>query len=253
MRVAVILPIVALLGIGGVALTLSSCGGDSSNNTVATSATPVAAASPPAGKQWVDVVEKTAEGGYRMGNPDAPIKLVEYGSRSCPHCKRFAEESGPLRDKYVASGQVSYEFRDYLVHPQIDIGASLLGQCVAPDAFFPILDAMFASQDNMLNRVQSLTPEQQQPLANMTPQQAAAWWAQTAGYREFMMQHGMPGPKADACLADGAKMAEITKVNQKAIDELSVQGTPTFFINGAKAEAGEWAQLEPLLRGAGAR
>jgi protein-disulfide isomerase len=41
------------------------------------------------------VVAKTPEGGYvRMGNPNAPIKLVEYGSRQLPPLRpSFANES----------------------------------------------------------------------------------------------------------------------------------------------------------------
>ena len=48
---------------------------------------PVAAVAPPAGKAWVDVIAKTADGaGVVMGNPNAAVKIVEYGSLSCPHC-----------------------------------------------------------------------------------------------------------------------------------------------------------------------
>ena len=55
----------------------------------------------------------TPEGGFRMGNPAAPIKLVEYGSLACPHCRHF-EETGykPLLQTYVRTGRVSYEFRN---------------------------------------------------------------------------------------------------------------------------------------------
>ncbi len=252
MRVAHVLPIVALAALGGVALTLSSCGGGDTNNTVATSPTAVPTAAPPAGKQWVDVIAKTEDGGFVMGNPAAPIKLIEYGSRSCPHCKRFSEESGPMREKYVASGQVSYEFRDFLIHPQ-DAAASLLGQCVPTEAYFTILDGMFAAQDASYKRLEALPGNYQQILAGMNPQQAAAWWADQAGYREFMMQHGVPGPKIDACLKDSAVYTSLTKLNEKATGELGVQGTPTFFINGNKADASDWATLEPILRNAGAR
>jgi protein-disulfide isomerase len=252
MRVAHVLPIAALIALGGAALTLSSCGPDNANNTVAVSPTAVPTTAPPAGKQWVDVVAKTEDGGFLMGNPAAPIKLVEYGSRSCPHCKRFSEESGPLRDKYVASGQVSYEFRDFLIHPQ-DGAASLLGQCVPAEAYFTILDGMFAAQDASYKRLEALPGNYQQILAGMTPQQAAAWWADQAGYREFMMQHGVPSAKVDTCLNDKAVLGSLSKLNEKATGELGVNGTPTFFINGNKTDASDWAMLEPLLRNAGAR
>ena len=120
-------------------------------------ATPVAKASPPAGKQWVDVVAKTPEGGFRQGNPDAPIKLVEYGSRTCPTCGRFAAEGvEPLRAQFISTGQVSYEFRDFPLHGAPDFALALLNQCVGADAFFPMLDRMFANQSNFLDKQQKL-------------------------------------------------------------------------------------------------
>ena len=63
-------------------LALAACGGGNGDaNSSAPAASPVAAVPAPAGKDWTQVVSKTAEG-YVMGNPDAPIKLVEYGSPS---------------------------------------------------------------------------------------------------------------------------------------------------------------------------
>jgi hypothetical protein len=61
--------------------------------------------SAPAGKDWTQVVSKTGEG-FVMGNPNAPIKLVEYGSRLCPACGAFAREGyEPLTNDYVKSGR----------------------------------------------------------------------------------------------------------------------------------------------------
>jgi protein-disulfide isomerase len=44
------------------------------------------------GKAWSDVIVPTAEGGLVMGNPNAPVKMVEYGSLSCPHCAKLAQD-----------------------------------------------------------------------------------------------------------------------------------------------------------------
>ena len=49
-----------------------------------------AAVEAPAGQQWFDVVATTPEGGWLVGNPNAPVKLVEYGSVTCPACAAFA-------------------------------------------------------------------------------------------------------------------------------------------------------------------
>ena len=86
-------------------------------NAVAPAPSPAAnvAATAPGGRDWANVVTRTAETGYRMGNPVAPVQLVEFGSRTCPHCAAFAASGmQPLVDKYVRTGKVSYEFRDWL-------------------------------------------------------------------------------------------------------------------------------------------
>ena len=43
-----------------------------------------------AGRDWSAVVNRTTAGGFIMGNPDAKVKLVEYGSMTCPHCARVS-------------------------------------------------------------------------------------------------------------------------------------------------------------------
>ena len=60
------------------------------------------AAKAPQAHDWTRIVAMTAEGGFRMGNPAAPVKLIEYGSLACPHCRHF-EETGykPLLQTYV--------------------------------------------------------------------------------------------------------------------------------------------------------
>src|SRR5687768_3218644 len=69
------------------------------------SSAPIAQATavkPPKGGDWQQVVAQTPAGGFVMGNPDAAVKLIEYGSMTCPHCAEF-DETGvqPLIDKYV--------------------------------------------------------------------------------------------------------------------------------------------------------
>ena len=130
------------------ALTLAGCSnGDSGGNAGATAASaPVAAKAAPAGQSWTDTVVKTAEG-YRVGNPDAPVKVIEYGSRLCPTCGAFAREGyEPLMKNYVNTGKVSLEFREFLVHGAPDLPPSLLGTCVPPATFFPLLEAMYVNQ-----------------------------------------------------------------------------------------------------------
>ena len=130
-------------------LALAGCGSNGSAPTG--NAAPAKSVAAPAGKAWVDVVSQTPEGGYVQGNPNAPVKLIEYGSRACPVCGRFAAEGvEPLRKGPIAEGKLSYEFREYPVHGALDLAPIALGQCVAPSAFFPLLDQMFANQQTLL-------------------------------------------------------------------------------------------------------
>ena len=53
-------------------------------------AAPAAAQAPAvANVDWSQRVATTPEGGFRMGNPDAPVKLVEFLSLTCSHCATF--------------------------------------------------------------------------------------------------------------------------------------------------------------------
>jgi protein-disulfide isomerase len=242
MRVAaILLPLILLAGCGG---------GDGNNSTIETSATALPVIAPPAGKAWVDVVAKTAEG-YVQGNPQAPVKLVEYGSRTCPVCGHFANTAvEPLREKYISTGRVSYEYREFWVHPQ-DAAPTLLGNCVSDEAFFPVLDAMFAKQTELNANAEqvyaqvSALPQQQRPLA----------WAEGLGYLDLAKTLGVPEPKARQCLSDPAMLKTFTDRIEKAATEKGVSGTPTFFINDQQApeRTVSWEQVEPLLRAAGAR
>ncbi|WP_426264013.1 thioredoxin domain-containing protein [Sphingomonas sp. PWP1-2] len=231
----------------------NSAGGTTSGGTVAGTST--AAVTPSAaGQKWIDTVVKTPEGGYRMGNPDAAIKVVEYGSRTCPTCGAFGQTGQkPLTDNYVSTGKVSYEFRDYLVHGQPDFAPSLLGRCVGTATFFPLLEAMYVAQPQFEAKLadQAATTALQTQLQGKTPNEAAAAWGDYLGYVEFVKQRGIPEAKARACIADKAALDEIIGMMSKG-DGAAVTGTPTFIINGAKVDGVTWADVEAALKRAGA-
>ena len=234
------------------AVSLASCGGSNSGgNTVA--AAPVAAKPAPAGQNWTETVVKTADGGYRMGNPDAAIKLVEYGSRTCPTCGAFGQTGQkPLTDTYVATGKVSYEFRDYLVHGQPDFAPSLLGRCVGTATFFPLLEQMYLSQPQFEAKLadQNATNALQASLQGKPPIQAAQAWGDYMGYVEFVKQRGVPEAKARACLSDNKALEEIIGMMQTG-DGAAVTGTPTFLLNGQKVDGVSWPDVEAALKRAG--
>jgi protein-disulfide isomerase len=206
----------------------------------------------PAGQSWSEVVSRTPEGGYRMGNPNAPVKLVEYGARTCPTCGRFGVEgTPPLVQNHVNTGRVSFEFRDYLVHGAPDLAAALVGTCGGEGPFFPMLEQMFGMQEGYLNKLQSIPPEVQARLQGATPQQTLVTLAEQMDLISFAQQRGVPEQQVRQCLADQGRIDAIVKVTEDATKAGTVTGTPTFLINGENAEVTTWADLEPKLKAAG--
>ncbi|MEG3177344.1 thioredoxin domain-containing protein [Sphingomonas sp. RB3P16] len=199
---------------------------------------------------WLQTVAATPEGGVRMGNPAAKVKVIEFGSRTCPLCARFDVEGFPaLKAGYIASGKVSYEFRDFPVHGALDLGPILLGQCVPTRAFFPILDAMMANQQALVGRSDAIPDAKQKELQAATPNAVATYLAQFYGYTDFVVKRGLPLAKANACLADRARVDALVARADAAAKAYAVSGTPTFVVNGAaQADVHDWATLEPLLR-----
>ncbi len=239
-------------------LTLAGCQkkaeeGTTTGATVATGTTVAPAASgalaaAPAGG-WTEQVTRTADGGFLMGNPNAPVKLIEYGSRTCPHCGHFTEEGVPLlKSKYIANGKVSYEFRDFAIHAP-DLAAILLGQCNGPSTFFPILEQMMADQKNTLPKLEKLPDSFTQSLNGKTPTQQAAMWADQLGYLGFVGQRGVPEAKGRACLADQKAVDTLIAHMNDGVKRYNVSGTPAFVINGsAVPNVYDWASLEPALK-----
>ncbi len=234
------------------ALGLSACDKGSSG-AAAPSGEKIAAIAPPAGKAWADVIAKTAEGGYVMGNPDAPIKLIEYGSITCPHCAEFTKEaSGELRDTFVASGRVSYEFRNF-VRDAIDLAAARLTQCGAPESYFALTEQVFEYQPEMFRKAQAAGEAAYTAAMNQPEDKRALAIAQITGLTEFFAARGISQDQAAACLADTAAAAALAKATQDQGEKFNITGTPTFLVNGEKLEINTWRELKARLETMGAR
>ena len=238
----------------GLALALAACGGKKDGELPKGEA--IAAIAPPAGKMWSEVVAATPDGGMQMGNPEAPIKLVEYGSLSCPHCAKLAQEGmRPLVEKYVGSGRVSYEFRSYAIHGVIDLPLTVMLRCASPGAFFPLVEQIYANQDAMIAQAQQGN-KQAEAAAALPANQKWVGIADAFGLTDWFAARGLPVDQAHACLANAEaaqKVADQTQVWFKA----GIDSTPTLFLNGSKLDlpAGEepWQVLEAALQNAGAR
>lgn len=240
-----------LVLVGLAALALASCQKKAADGGSLAPASPVAAVAPPAGKSWTDVVAPTPEGGMRMGNPDAPVKFVEYASFTCPHCSKFESEAAEaLKANYVASGKVSWEFRSFLIHSP-DAPVTMLMNCRGPDAYFPLSQQLYATQEEWLNKLVNLAPDEQKQLQEMTPVNQFKRMVDVMGLYSFMAARGMPKAQADSCLSNQGAIDALTAHQNRYQNEDGINGTPTFFINGQQQQdINDWAKLEPRLKAA---
>jgi protein-disulfide isomerase len=183
-----------------------------------------------------------------MGNPDAPVKLIEYASYTCPACKAFTETgSKPLVDTYVKSGRVSWEFRSLLIHAP-DAPITLMLQCRAPDVHFALAEQVYGAFEDIVGKLSALTPADQQTLQTLQPADQFKLLSDRTGLFGFFGARGLPRAQAEACLSDKAKLDALT-AHQERASELGVSSTPSFIINGElQSGATTWPQLQPLLQ-----
>ncbi len=232
------------------ALALVACSDSKPGATAADAAAPAPVAAP-AGQNWVDVVAKTPEGGFRIGNPDARVKLVEYASLSCPHCREFHEEAAAtLKGKYVASGNVSYEYRNFVLNIA-DQAATVLVRCQGEGAFFGLLDAMYRDQEGWFMPFTKLPQAALEPLGKLPVEQATLRAAELGGMAEYVKLRGIPRARFDQCLADPAQYKALDDLKNQAVNQYKLTGTPSFLVNGVVQEGTfTWADLEPKLQAA---
>ena len=240
---------ISYLILASAALLATACNaekGAANSSGPEVTATPVAA---PNNGDWSTIVTKTPEGGFLMGNPNAKVKVVEFGSMTCPHCAEFEEQGGkPLVDNYVKKGLVSWEFRNFIRDP-FDMAATLLARCGGEANFFGMTRTLFHDQKNWVGKIQAADQAQLQALQSMPPAQQFSTIADLAGLKTFAAQRGVPRAKAEQCLANEAEANQLVQMNSDAVSTHSVQGTPTFLINGTLAEqTASWAALEPKIK-----
>src|SRR3954464_223844 len=181
---------VLAIGAAALALALTACGGGTGDNATATAnnVAPLPQIAAPNNGDWSEIATQTDRGSYLLGNPNAPVKLVEYASITCPHCAEFtAVAATPLRERYVRSGQVSWEYRPYMIFPT-DPGVFLLLRCLGPQPFFRVAEQLYADQSNWVGRVQALPQDQLQQFEGLAPAEKAAALVRPAGLDQFFRQ-----------------------------------------------------------------
>ena len=197
----------------GFAVALLMLGACNQEAATATAKGKQVAAKAVAARDWTKVVTETPDGGYLMGNPAAKVKLIEYGSLTCPHCAHFTTEVLPkIKETWIDNGKAKLVLRDYpLDEPALR--AAMVARCAPPAKFYPFIDTLFADQQQW-----GLAKDYKAALARLA------------------LLGGMSKTQFDDCLADKAGENKVLQSRLAATQQLGVNSTPTFFVNGVKFE-----------------
>lgn len=172
-----------------------------------------------------------AEGDMTMGDPKAPVKMVEYASMSCSHCAQFNNQVFPaFKAKYIDTGKVHYTLKEFLTPPeQVATAGFLLARCAGKDKYFSVVDAIFQNQAEMF-------------------QTGDATGVRTVLLR-IAQSAGLTEEQFNACLTDEEEIKALDARVTRAVREDKITGTPTFVINGKQIASGEvtLAQLEAAV------
>ena len=179
---------------------------------------------PDAGAQGVTVTawDKT------MGDPKAPVLMVEYAAPSCPHCAHFNKDYFQLlKKKYIDTGKVYYVLRVFPLSPA-DVAAESIARCLPADNYFQFLDLLWRNQIKW-------DPEFQVPDVH-------------AGLVEVGRIAGMSAAKVDSCIADQKTAAKITEVGSEGTSKYGINSVPSFVINGQTVVfGGDWVTFQQSI------
>jgi protein-disulfide isomerase len=148
-----------------------------------------------------------------LGNPKAPVTVVEYASVGCPHCAVWANSVFPeFRAKYIDTGYVRFEFHEMLTgNPALAAAGFLTARCAAPGKYFQVVDDVFARQNEIGDKGIEIL--------------------------EQIGEHaGLTREQFGACLQDRAALDALQK---RTVDDAAahgVTGTPTFIVGGEKLD-----------------
>jgi protein-disulfide isomerase len=171
---------------------------------------------------WAAV--KAAPGDMSLGNPKAPVHVVEYLSLSCPHCAHFHETVFPtFKAKYIDTGRVYFTIRELLTAPaQVAAAGFLMARCNGGTRYFQIVDQVFKSQARWQQ-------------GNIKPI-----------FVEIAKANGMTEDQFNACLTDEKGSQALDARLKYATGTDKVTGTPTFFVNGVEMPSDHVPDLAEL-------
>lgn len=214
---------------------------------LAPAAVPAAVAAP---ANWLKTVRATSAGGYLVGNPAAPVKVIEYFSLTCGHCRHFAEEGLPsLKADYVAKGKVSLELRNFVLNPY-DMAASLLMRCAVPARAVALYEAVYAEQEAVFAGARNIDKAASDRIMAAPLDQRAAMLAREAGIARWFAGKGVAADKADRCLLDKSAQQRLADERDAGAKQYEIKGTPGFVVNGKTVDGNSWEALERAIKAA---
>ena len=215
-------------------------------------APPVAAGTSEA-RSWSSVVAVTPEGAMLMGNPNAPIKIVEFASLTCSHCAVFSRESSEeLKTDFIDSGRVSLEFHNF-VRDSFDAVVAALTHCAGPERYFPLTESVLEAQEALIAGSQANSQAAQ---SAMSLSLEARYTALAKAWRidQFFQMRGMTSETINICLSNLDNIRKLEQNTNTAMEKHNIVATPSFLINGSLARnVATWGAMRDRLRALGVR
>lgn len=148
-----------------------------------------------------------------LGDPKAPVTIVEFGDYQCPFCGRFFSQVEPMiREEYIKTGKVKMVYRDFAFLGPESQGAALASQCAAEQGKF------WAYHDELYKAEIADGVEHNGNLSAVF-------------FKSLASQLGLDGNKFNSCLDSQKYKDEVQKDYNDAV-AAGVKGTPTTFVNG---------------------
>lgn len=153
-------------------------------------------------------------GDRTMGDPDAPVTVIEYASLTCPYCRRFHAEVFPrFKRNFIDTGKVHFIFREFPIGRSAGT-AAVAARCVPEQHYFAANWKFLASQRQWVS--QDVRPD--------------------AIYK-IVQEFGLDRAAFDSCLENQTIIDGLKEVKERGRD-LGVTATPTIFVNTEKRRGG---------------
>ncbi|MBK6466312.1 MAG: DsbA family protein [Rhodobacter sp.] len=164
---------------------------------------------------------------FSIGSPDAPVRIVEYASFTCPHCAHFTEDVfKPLKRDYIDTGKVHFTLRE-VYFDRYGLWAAMMARCGGELKYFPVADILFSTQSEWAGT--------EDPLVAVD------------NIRKIGLSAGMTTEQLDACMNDADMAGALVKRFEENMKADEVEGTPTLFINGEKHPNMSYEDLKALV------